>query len=259
MADKIVGCKLFNSGHICAAPQILILPQDWPQADDLLEHVRELLRSLPPNPPYYPGSEKKVARAVAGQPGAEPLQGEDQRVLVTGLDPAQEVSLFTDEVFADLLGVVRLPAPTVEGYLAAATEFANERLSGSLAATVLVHPSTIKTHRDAVDRAVADLRYGAIGVNEYGALPCGLGYTTWGGYPGATREDIDSGIGVVNNAFLLRNPQKTVFTAAFHPLVKPLTAATHRTQGPVVGGVVHFGTTDHVRDLPGIFLASVRG
>ena len=184
LADKIVGCKLVNCGHICAAPQILILPQDWPQADDLLEHLRELMRSLPPNPPYYPGSREKVARAVAGQPGAEPLQGADRRVLVTGLDPAEDVSLFTDEVFADLLGVVRLPAATVEEYLAAATAFANERLTGSLAATVLVHPSTIKTHQDAVDRAVADLRYGAIGVNEYGVMPAGSRLHDVGRLPG---------------------------------------------------------------------------
>ena len=31
-ADKIVGSKLLNCGHICAAPQVLILPQDWAQA-----------------------------------------------------------------------------------------------------------------------------------------------------------------------------------------------------------------------------------
>ena len=259
VADKIVGSKLFNCGHICAAPQILILPQGWARTDALLEQVRELLRSLPPNPPYYPGSDRKVARAVAGQPGAEPLQGVDRRVLVTGLDPAEDASLFTDEVFADVLGVVLLPAATVEEYLTAAVEFANERLTGSLASTIFVHPATIKAHREAVDRAVADLRYGAICVNEYGALPCGLGYTTWGGYPGATPADIDSGIGVVNNAFLLRNPQKTVFTSAFHPLVKPLTAATHRTHESVLRGVVHFGTTDHVRDVPGIFVAAMRG
>jgi acyl-CoA reductase-like NAD-dependent aldehyde dehydrogenase len=257
-ADKIVGSKLFNCGHICAAPQILILPQDWPQADELLEQVRELMRTLPPNAPYYPGTDEKVARALAGQPGAEPLQGGDRRVLVTGLDPAENVSLFTDEVFADVLGVVRLPAATVEEYLAAATEFANERLSGGLAATMLVHPATIKAHPDAVDRAVADLRCGAVGVNEY-AVMVDVGYTTWGGYPGATPADVGSGIGVVGNAFLLQDPQKTVFTAAFHPLVKPVTAATHRTHATLLRKVVHFGATDHVRDLPGVFLAAMRG
>jgi acyl-CoA reductase-like NAD-dependent aldehyde dehydrogenase len=258
-ADKIVGSKLFNCGHICAAPQILILPQDWPQADELLEQVRELMRTLTPNAPYYPGTDEKVARALAGQPGAEPLQGGDRHVLVTGLNPAENVSLFTDEVFADVLGVVRLPAATVEEYLDAATEFANERLTGSLAATMLVHPATIKAHPKAVDRAVADLRYGAVGVNEYAVMVDCCGYTTWGGYPGATRADVGSGIGVVGNAFLLRNPQKSVLTAAFHPLVKPTSAVSHRTIATTFRRVVRFEATDHVRDLPGAFLAAMRG
>ena len=258
-ADKIVGSKLLNCGHICAAPQILILPQDWPQADELLEQVRELMRTLPPNAPYYPGTDENVARALAGQPGAEPLQGEDRRVLVTGLDPAEDASLFSDEVFADVLGVVRLPAATVADYLAAATEFANGRLAGSLAATMLVHPATIKAHAGAVERAVADLRYGAVGINEYAVMVDGLGYATWGGYPGATPAEVSSGIGVVGNAFLLPKPQKSVLTGEFHPLMKPTTAASHRTIATVFRRVVHFEATDHVTDLPGIFLAAMRG
>ncbi len=258
-ADKIVGSKLLNCGHICAAPQVLILPQDWAQADDLLEQVRELMRTLPPNAPYYPGTDEKVARVLAGSPGVETLQGADRRLLVTGLDPASNARLFREEVFSDVLAVVRLPAETVEDYLAAATAFANERLTGSLAATVLVHPATSRAHPDAVDRAVEDLRYGAIGVNEYGGLAAGMGYTTWGGFPGATPADIDSGIGVVNNAFLLRNPQKTVLTARFHPLAKPSTAVSHRTFATTFRGVVHFEATDHLRDLPGVFLAAIRG
>ena len=258
-ADKIVGFKLLNCGHICAAPQILILPQDWPQADELLEQVRELMRTLPPNAPYYPGTDENVARALAGQPGAEPLQGEGRRVLVTGLDPAEDASLFSDEVFADVLGVVRLPAATVADYLAAATEFANGRLAGSLAATMLVNPATVKAHAGAVERAVADLRYGAVAVNEYAVMVDTLGYATWGGYPGATPADVGSGIGVVGNAFLLPKPQKSVLTGEFHPLMKPTTAASHRTIATLFRRLVHFEATDHVTDLPGIFLAAMRG
>ena len=75
----------------------------------------------------------------------------------TDLDPADQCSLFSDEVFADVLGVVRLPAPDVATYLQAATEFANNALAGTLAATILIDPATAKEHAQALDRAVEDL------------------------------------------------------------------------------------------------------
>ena len=39
---------------------------------------------------------------------------------------------------------------------------------------------------DAVDAAVAGLRYGCVAVNTPGALPFALTRATWGGYPGTT-------------------------------------------------------------------------
>ena len=149
-ADRIAYCKLQNSGHSCAATQILVLPEGWDQADLLLDDLREFLRTLEPRTPYYPGSDARVARALADQDHVETLGPDGRRFLVTGLDPDQDCSLFSDEVFADVLGVVRLPAPDVESYLARAVGFANEALTGSLGATLLVDPDTESHHRQAV-------------------------------------------------------------------------------------------------------------
>jgi acyl-CoA reductase-like NAD-dependent aldehyde dehydrogenase len=258
-ADRIAYAKLHNCGHICAAAQVLVLPEGWSLADRLVEEVRALMRGLPPRRPYYPGSDRKVARALAGHRDADALVAPDRCWLVDGLDPASDDTLFRDEVFSDVLGVVRLPASTVPAFLDAATEFANVRLLGDLAATILVDPRTAQAEGAALDRAVAGLRYGAIGINGWAVLAGSFGYTTWGGFPGNTPEDIGSGMGVMGNAFMLANPQKSVASAAFHPRIKPLDVASHRKQAALVRNMVRIQASEDLRAMPGLLIATLRG
>ena len=220
-ADRIAFTKVLACGHQCAASQLLVLPEGWEHSDALLDEIRARMRDLPPRTPYYPGAAAKVQRALAGHTAVEALNPPDRQWLVTGLDPAAEDSLFRDEVFADLLGVVRLAAPSVPEYLAAATTFTNDRLTGNLAASLFIHPTTAQRHAEALDRAVAGLRFGTVAVNEIPNWALMFGYPTWGGYPGNTVEHVGSGIGTVGNAFLLHGPQKTVLTARFHSPIKP--------------------------------------
>jgi acyl-CoA reductase-like NAD-dependent aldehyde dehydrogenase len=257
-ADRIAISKLLNCGHVCNATQVLVMPGGWEQGPALLDEIRRLLRALPPRAPYYPGTDAKVERALAGQASCEVLQGPDRRHLLTGLDPDSDASLFHDEVFADVLGVVELPAASVESYLAAAVRFCNERLAGDLGATMFVHPATVKDESIAVDRAIADLRYGSVGVNEWAVMSGSLGYTTWGGFPGNTPEQIGSGVGVIGNWFLLDRPEKSVVYASFHPRSKPLSAASHRTLARLTRGLVRYRATDDLRALPVVLAAGLR-
>lgn len=258
-ADRIVYSRLQNCGHLCSSTQILILPESWDQGDVLLDDIRNLMRSLEPAAPFYPGSDANVQRAISDCSDVEVLQPPDRRYLVTGLDPHHEPSLFRDDVFADVLGVVTLPAPSTTGYLAAATQFANQHLSGTLAATVLIDPRTAKAHAAAVDRAVDALRYGAIGINESAGIAFGLRYTTWGGFPGHTPESIGSGIGVVGNAFMLDQPEKTILTGPFRPLLKSPTQATHRGRRPMFRGLTTYRATGNPLALPGVLAPALRG
>jgi acyl-CoA reductase-like NAD-dependent aldehyde dehydrogenase len=258
-ADLIVYAKLFNSGHICAAPQILVLPDGWPTADRLLAEVRRLMRTAPARPRYYPGSDEKVLAVLDEHADAEPCCGERDRVIVDRLDPTQDSLLLTQEVFADVLGVVRLPAASIDDYLDTAVTFANERLAGTLAASVLVDPAAAKQRAPAIDRAIADLRYGTIGVNEWAVMGYNLGYTTWGAYPGHTREAIGSGTGVVLNPYQLPEPQKSVITAPFRPRLKPASSVTHRSSDRLMPAAVRYLTTDNRRLLPGLIATALQG
>ncbi|MGV7903933.1 aldehyde dehydrogenase family protein, partial [Mycobacterium kansasii] len=95
-------------------------------------------------------------------------------------------------------------------FLATAVSAANEDFEGTLGVNIVADPATIKALGAAFDRAIADLRYGTIAVNAW----TGVGYLTarasWGAFPGHTIDDVQSGIGVVHNALLLDDVERTV-------------------------------------------------
>ncbi|MEV0317321.1 aldehyde dehydrogenase family protein [Streptomyces sp. NPDC050658] len=271
-AEHIVTSKMNNSGHNCVASQILILPRDWTGTERLLAEIRRVLRELPPRADYYPGADRRLDAVTGAHPDAERLGGGDAscRLLVpdiTGVDDP----MLTDEVFASALGVVRLPGKGVAQFLDAATEFANDRLPGTLGATLLVHPRTERAHRAAVDKAVAALRYGTLGVNCWSAFGFLLGYTPWGAFPGHTRQDIGSGIGFVHNAFMLEDVEKTVVRAPFAPAPRGLFTGspslsprppyyvTSRTGRTTMERLTAYTTAPDPARLPGIFASALRG
>src|ERR1700754_1899854 len=65
---------------------------------------------------------------------AEFLCSEASRALIPDVDPHGATSILTDEVFAGVLGIVRLPGETAQEFLCNAVEFANDVLPGSLGA-----------------------------------------------------------------------------------------------------------------------------
>ena len=100
-------------------------------------------------------------------------------------------------------------------YLKKAVPFCNDHIWGTLSANIIIHHKTQKTHAAAYEQALADLRYGGIGVNCWSGLVYGLGAPTWGAFPGHTKEDIISGTGTVHNTYLLDHPQKSIVYAPF--------------------------------------------
>ena len=73
----------------------------------------------------------------------------------------------------------------------------------------------------AVEQAIADLRYGSVVVNHWGALAHFMMVTPWGAFPGNEPFDIQSGAGFVNNPLMFDRPQKSVIRAFFNPLIDP--------------------------------------
>ncbi|HVA34022.1 MAG TPA: aldehyde dehydrogenase family protein, partial [Candidatus Baltobacteraceae bacterium] len=223
-AENVVTQKLHNDGFNCIAAQVLILPAQWEHTATFVAAVEKLLGALPDRPAYYPGAAQRCDALATGHAEVARFGRTDagfvprtlMRLDADAADPA-----LTTEAFCSLLGVVRLEGG-VDTYLNDAVAFANERLRGTLGANLIVHPKTMRADAAAVDRAIADLRYGCIGVNAWTGVGFLLSDATWGAYPGHTLDDIRSGIGVVHNAMLFSQPQKSVVYAPFAPFPRSL-------------------------------------
>ena len=214
-AEHVVTMRLQNSGHNCIAGQVVILSSDWPQREAFLAALRGAYAAAPDRPVWYPRSGEKLEAAASSYPGARWNPGR-RRALVE-IAPDQDAhDLETTEYFSPVLGVITLPG-TGQEFLDAAVAHANERLTGTLGANLLVDPDTLEALGDGFERAVADLRYGDIAINAWTAFAFLTPTLTWGAFPGGTVADVQSGIGVVHNALLLDRVERSVVRGPFRP------------------------------------------
>jgi aldehyde dehydrogenase (NAD(P)+) len=271
-AENVVTMKLQNAGHNCVATQVLVLSENWEQREEFLEAVRKLMRDLPPRITYYPGSAERQKEAVSAHPKAELLGGDVPRTLITNLDPnADNEICFQKEYFGPICAETNLPGRDTKEFLRNAVKFCNEKLYGTLGATILIHPRTEKELGQKFEDALTDLHYGSIGINIWNAAAFLLVQATWGAFPGHSSGDIQSGIGFVGNSFLFDKPERTVVRGSFYPfprswlhgdpafLPKPPWFLTNRTAHTTTRGVAKITLLPHLRYIPAILLSALRG
>lgn len=250
VARNIVTQRLHNSGFNCIATQIVVVPAAWQRADEFVEAVRAHLLAAPEREAYYPGASSRQLAVVTVHPDAAVLGGDPNvpRTLVDHLDSEKaDEHLFTVEAFAPVLGIVRLPGsrePAV--FLDAAVDFANERLAGTLSVGIHIHPRTQEALGERFERAVADLRYGTIGINAWAGTVFGMPGGSWGAYPGHTLADVGSGIGIVHNCLLLDpdHVERTVGTGVWKPSPTPLWYVDNRTAHVTARRLTRFAGID---------------
>ena len=219
-AAHVATQKLHNAGANCIAAQVLVTPESWELAPRFLAKVREALAAAPQRPAYYPGSRERVHAVEQTHPNAEsvgvPMDGV-HRTFVGSLDAGDDEPLFRTEAFGPVLGQTALPGDDAAAFLRNAVAFCNERLHGTLGAAILIHPRTIAELGPAFDDAIAALRYGCVTINTWPGVGFTLATASWGAYPGNSLADVGSGIGIVHNAYLFDNAQKSVVRAPFAP------------------------------------------
>ena len=219
-ARHVAGMVVQNASFNCNAGKVLTLARPWLQREAFLRELRAALASASARTAYYPGARDRWQAFMKAYPQAEVLgqAPTDDVVPWTFIPdvPAQPGEhALENEAFCGVLAETSLDTKDPAEFLEKAVDFANERCWGTLSVTVLVHPATMRDHADAFERALERLRYGGIGVNCWSAVVYALGSTTWGAYPGHTPEEIQSGVGVVHNAFLFDHPQKSIVYAPF--------------------------------------------
>jgi len=178
---------------------------------------------------------------------------------------------FREEAFGGVLSETHLPGADARTFVANAVAFCNDKLWGTLGANLIIHPATMKELGDALEDAIAELRYGCVAVNTWTGVGFLLAQTTWGAFPGHRRNDIQSGTGVVHNSLLFDRPQKSVVRAPFYPfprgmahgqaaiLPKPPWFITNKRAHEVTRKLTFFEAAPSPLKLPGIFISALLG
>lgn len=218
-AEHIVTMRLQNNGHNCIAGQVVLMSSDWPQREAFLRELTAAYERAPQRPGWYPNTTAKLDAARADYPDATVCAG--SRLLVHAEAGEDAAALERTEYFAPVLGVVELPG-LGQAFVDTAVAHANEALAGTLGANVLVDPDTLASLGSGFEESLAALRYGTIAVNAWTAFGFLTPTATWGAFPGGTVEDAPSGIGVVHNAFLLDDVERTVVRGPFRPFPRSI-------------------------------------
>lgn len=213
-AEHIVTMRLQNCGHNCIAGQVVLMSSDWAQADAFRAALRRAYANAPERPIWYPGSPSRMQSARDAYADALML---GDRVLIEIDEDDDASALQTTEYFAPVLGIVELPG-TGQQFLDAAIAHANDELTGTLGANLLIDPLTQRALGAGFERAIANLCYGTIAINSWTAFAFITPTLTWGAFPGNTIDDVGSGIGIVHNALLLDRVERTVLRGPFRPL-----------------------------------------
>ncbi len=264
-ADGVAGMVTQNASFNCVSAKVLVLPRGWKLRDRFLELVLQKMALTPARRAWYPGAEERYHGLTQERDEIRRLGGGEHTLpwtLVTGLDPddAGEPA-FSTEAFCSIVFETQLGSDDPVEYLDAAVRFCNERLWGTLAASLLVsgRSQLDRTVAGAVERAVRELRYGAVCVNLWPGMAFAAGTAPWGAYPGASLTDIQSGRGFFHNTRMLEQVEKFVLRGPSWSPVKLPYAASHRSARALGRRLTALEEGGRWRELPGVVAAGLRG
>lgn len=220
-AENLVSMSKANGGAACGRPQTIITSKNWPQRLQFLDAVRKaIVEDTYAVGTYYPGSDEKKENFLKNHPNAEVLKPEN------GKHPKSDYVFITDvkaddyaiknEAFCQITDEIQLDTENnATDFLAKATAFCNEKLTGTLGCMILIDNDTHKENQQALDKALLDLNYGGITVNGTPPLVFLNAYLTWGGC-NETEETFVSGIGNFGNPFCFENVEKSILIDDFN-------------------------------------------
>jgi acyl-CoA reductase-like NAD-dependent aldehyde dehydrogenase len=252
-----------NASFNCNAAKVVVTAKGWKQRSAFLDKLHAALARASARKAYYPGAENRYRAFLDKYPQAKPLGGAPQGAVPWTVIPevpaqAGEYAL-TNEAFCGVLAEVAIDAGDAAEFLDRGVEFANEDCWGTLSCMVLIDDPTQRRYADAFDRAIARLRYGGIGINAWAGIIYALVSPTWGAFPGHPNTDIQSGTGVVHNAFLLDYPQKSVVRAPFRIKPTPAWFFDHKNLKALGQGLLKMETSPGLGSFVGTALAGLKG
>lgn len=264
-AEGVAGAVVNNGSFNCIAGKMLVLPRGWRHRQRFLDLVMEKMSLSPPRRAWYPGAFDRYRALTGGREGlrtAAAAEGAIPWTLLPGLDAADAAEpAFRTEPFCALLSETSVGSEDPVEFLAAAVDFANRRLWGTLSAMLLVPPAlqSDPTVGEAMEAAIAGLHYGSVCVNVWSAFAYLAGTLPWGAYPGSPLHDIRSGRGFVHDTRMVGAIEKVVVRAPAVPLVKQPHFPSHRAPLALARKLTALEATGSWLELPGVLAAGMRG
>jgi hypothetical protein len=216
-----------NAGFNCLATRVIVTCQNWPQRTEFLRLLQQSLQTIPKRPAYYPGALERYRRFTHTN-----IDPDDSGCLPYRLLESQAIDqnplVFQEESFTCVCVETPLASQTASQFLDEAVALCNLRLPGTLCASVSFPKLFFEQKRRVISQALGTLRYGCVSVNQWSALAYSLLTPPWGGAPGASLEDAQSGIGYVHNTYLLERVEKTVLYGPLVNFPKPVWFPGHR-------------------------------
>jgi hypothetical protein len=262
-ARNVASMVAHNASFNCTAAKVLVLARGWSLREAFLDQLHDALERLPGRKAYYPGAEERYAAFLDQYPTARPLGAREPGIVPWTVLPnvpadAGEYAL-TREAFCGVLAEVSLDVTDARAFVREAVVFANEHVWGTLSCVLLIDYRTRRALGGDFEHALADLRYGDIGVNVWTGANFALGEPSWGAFPGNTLENIRSGRGVVHNGLLFDHPQKSVVHGPFRMFPTPVWFADHRTLQHVGRLATFFEADPGWAKLPAIAWQGLKG
>lgn len=254
-----------NGGFNCGSMRVLVTHDAWDQRGALLDQVKKCMREAPDRKAFYPGARARWEAFTQAYPQAitygDERDGNAPITMIPDLDPTDTDQMaFRVESFNGVFGEAGFPGQSLVDYLAGVAEFCNKHLWGTLAATILVHPRTLKdpVAAAAVERLIAELEYGTVCVNAWAGIGYGLTTTTWQAFPGHPRNNICSGDGWVHGTFMIEKPQKSVIRAPWKLGKKPPGAYDFTTMPSLARRLILVEGKGDVKQFPGIVMDGLK-
>lgn len=263
-ANRLATWFTSNASFNCLTPRVIVQHQGWNQRQAFVQAVGDVLRRIEPRQAYYPGAHRRYQLYLDAHPDAlrfgDPGAGQLPWTLIPDLNPEQpEEVCFRSEAFCSVFSETALPAADAADFLDRAVEFANDRLWGTLTASIVIHPASLRQPAvaAALDRALERLRYGMIAVNLRVTYAYYVMVAPWGSHPGHTIYDVQSGIGSVNNLLMFDRPQKSIVRGPFRPWPDFL-SADFRHLDEFGRRLACFEADGSIRHLPGLIYSTLR-
>jgi acyl-CoA reductase-like NAD-dependent aldehyde dehydrogenase len=253
-----------NASFNCNAAKMLITAKGWSQREEFLRLLQNFLDTVPTRKAYYPGAFDRYESLVADREGVIRIGHSDETrlpwTLITGVDADnEEEPLFRVEPFCSILSETQISTSDPVQFLHAVTSFMNDRLWGTLNATLIISPLLEKdpTIAKAMEKCILELRYGTVAINHWAAICYGATTLPWGGHESATLHDIQSGLGWVHNTYMLEGIDKSVIRGGIKIWPDPPWFAGNRATTTLGPKLVKMEASPGWGKVPGIALRSL--